>query len=261
MSTGLKPRQITVVFFAQYRLLELIQLSIEAVQHSMLYDYNKEAPVSTTGSLTKAATALQMNNRTVRNSARMTTATLDAGTPDGAAHVMDLIAQNKDKEAFKVLFEHYAPRVKGYMLKLGTENSLADELAQETLLTVWRKAQQFDRSKASPSTWIFTIARNLRIDAFRKLNRPELDPNDPALIPEAEEPADERVDRIERADIVVSALKDLNPEQAEVVRMSFYEDKSHSVIAEELGVPLGTVKSRLRLAFGRIRKTLGDELE
>lgn len=205
--------------------------------------------------------AVNNNLRTVRVSTRMTTATLDAGTPDGATHIMHLIAQQKDKEAFKVLFQHYAPRVKGYMLKLGTENSLADELAQETLLTVWRKAEQFDRTKASPSTWIFTIARNLRIDAFRKLNRPELDPNDPALVPPAEEAADERVDRIERAGFVAEALKDLNPEQAEVIRMSFYQDKSHSVIAEELGVPLGTVKSRLRLAFGRIKKTLGDELE
>lgn len=191
----------------------------------------------------------------------MTIATLDAGTPDGAAHVMHLIAKEKDKEAFKVLFQHFAPRVKGYMLKLGTENSLADELAQETLLMVWRKAEQFDRSKASPSTWIFTIARNLRIDAFRKLNRPQLDPEDPSLIPEAEEAADDRVGRIERADVVAGALKELNAEQAEVVRMSFYQDKSHSVIAEELGVPLGTVKSRLRLAFGRIRKILGDKLE
>lgn len=231
---------------------------------------NNELPVSAVDPTACEAIAANSNIRTVaennnletvRVSTRMTTATLDAGTPDGATNIMHLIAQQKDKEAFKVLFQHYAPRIKGYMLKLGTENSLADELAQETLLTVWRKAEQFDRSKASPSTWIFTIARNLRIDAFRKLNRPELDPNDPALVPPAEEAADERVDRIERAGFVAEALKELNPEQAKVIRMSFYQDKSHSVIAEELGVPLGTVKSRLRLAFGRIKKTLGDELE
>ncbi len=227
----------------------------------MTYTRNSEMPASVADSLARVVIAAGSNLRTIRVSARMTTATLDAGTPDGATHVMGLIAQDKDKEAFKVLFEHFAPRVKGYMLKLGTENALADELAQETLLMVWRKAEQFDRSKASPSTWIFTIARNLRIDAFRKLNRPELDPQDPALIPQAEEAADDRVDRIERADFVAGALKELNPEQAEVIRMSFYQDKSHSVIAEELGVPLGTVKSRLRLAFGRIKKILGDELE
>jgi len=227
----------------------------------MFYARNNEMPASFSDSSTGEVVAAGVNLRTTRVTARMTTASLDAGTPEGATHVMHMIAQNKNKEAFKVLFEHFAPRVKGYMLKLGTENSLADELAQETLLMVWRKAEQFDRSKASPSTWIFTIARNLRIDAFRKLNRPELDPEDPALIPQAEEAADDRVDRIERADIVAEAIKELNPEQAEVVRMSFYQDKSHSEIAEELGVPLGTVKSRLRLAFGRIRKILGDELE
>jgi RNA polymerase sigma factor (sigma-70 family) len=186
---------------------------------------------------------------------------LSADTPDGASRLMTAIAVSKDRDAFEALFRHFAPRVKAYMLKLGTEGSLADELAQETLLTVWRKAEQFDRAKASPSTWIFTIARNLRIDAFRKLNRPELDPEDPALVPEAEEPADERLDRVERASFVREALKDLNEEQAVVVRMSFFEDKSHSVIAEELGIPLGTVKSRLRLAFGRIRKVLGDTIE
>ena len=180
----------------------------------MMYAPNNEMSVSAGSPSVCGAIAADNNPRTIRVSAHMTTATMDAGTPDGAAHVMHLIAQDKNKEAFKVLFQHYAPRVKGYMLKLGTENSLADELAQETLLMVWRKAEQFDRSKASPSTWIFTIARNLRIDAFRKLNRPELDPEDPALVPPAEEAADDRIDRIERADIVASALKELNPEQA-----------------------------------------------
>lgn len=203
----------------------------------------------------------EIDVRTGGIATRMTTAPMDASSPDGAAHAMNLIARDKDKAAFKALFQHFAPRVKAYMLKLGTENSLADELAQETLLMVWRKAEQFDRSKAAPSTWIFTIARNLRIDAFRKLNRPELDPEDPALVPEAEEAADDRVGRLERAGIIREALKDLSEEQAEVIRLSFFEDKSHSVISEELGVPLGTVKSRLRLAFGRIRKRLGDELE
>ncbi len=191
----------------------------------------------------------------------MTEVALSAETPDQAASLMAAIAATQDRDAFECLFAHFAPRVKAYMLKLGTEASLADELAQETLLTVWRKAGQFDRSKASPSTWIFTIARNLRIDAFRKMKRPELDPEDPALVPDAEEAADERIDRLERAGVIREALKDLNQEQAEVVRLSFFEDKSHSVIAEELGIPLGTVKSRLRLAFGRIRKVVGEVLE
>lgn len=186
---------------------------------------------------------------------------LSADRPEDAADLLARIAAEQDRDAFEALFRHFAPRVKAYMLKLGTDGSLSDELAQETMLMVWRKAVQFDRSKASPSTWIFTIARNLRIDAFRKINRPELDPNDPALVPDAEEAADDRVEREQYAVLVRAAMKKLNDEQAEVVRLSFFEDKSHSEIAEELGIPLGTVKSRLRLAFGRVKKALEDVTE
>ncbi len=190
----------------------------------------------------------------------MTQTTLSAETPEDATHLMAQIAAHQDREAFEALFRHYAPRVKAYMLKLGTDGALADELAQETLLMVWRKAAQFDRAKAAPSTWIFTIARNLRIDVFRKSNRPELDPNDPALVPDGEEPADDRMDRVQRAKLIRAAMTSLNEEQADVIRLSFFEDKSHSVIAKELDLPLGTVKSRLRLAFGRIRKELGEDV-
>ncbi len=223
---------------------------------------NVVEPASTSGSPSSTFGAAERGRRRAAvSSIAMKEESPTADTPEGASRLMEAIAAEQDRDAFATLFAHFAPRVKAYMLKLGTEGSLADELAQETLLTVWRKAGQFDRSKASPSTWIFTIARNLRIDAFRKINRPELDPEDPALVPEADEAADDRISRLERAGLVREALKDLNPEQAEVVRLSFFEDKSHSVIAEELDIPLGTVKSRLRLAFGRIRNAIGEELE
>ena len=196
-----------------------------------------------------------------RDGPRMTAPKPEPDTAEGATQLMRAVAERQDRDAFASLFAHFAPRVKAYMLKLGTDGALAEELAQEALLTVWRKAAQFDRAKASPSTWIFTIARNLRIDAFRKTNRPELDPDDPALVPDPDEAADERIDRLQHADLLRAAMKELNEEQVEVVRLSFYEDKSHSAIAEELGIPLGTVKSRLRLAFGRIRKALGEDVQ
>lgn len=184
-----------------------------------------------------------------------------ADNAEDATFLMRRVSEHADRDAFEVLFAHFAPRVKAYMLKLGTADALAEELAQETLLTVWRKAGQFDRAKASPSTWIFTIARNLRIDAFRKISRPELDPHDPALVPEAEEAQDDRMNRLQRAQRVREAMKTLNEEQAEAVRLSFFEDLSHSAIAERLDLPLGTVKSRLRLAFGRIRDAIGEDLK
>lgn len=184
-----------------------------------------------------------------------------AETPEGATRLMQRIAEDADRQAFEILFGHFAPRVKAYMLKLGTAEALAEDLAQETLLTVWRKSAQFDRSKASPSTWIFTIARNLRIDAFRKISRPELDPNDPALVPEAEEAQDDRVNRLQRAGVIRDAIKELSGEQAEVIRLSFFEELSHSAIAERLDLPLGTVKSRLRLAFAKIRDAVGDDVK
>ena len=133
-----------------------------------------------------------------------------------------------------------------------------EELApKETLLTVWRRAGAFDRTKAAPSTWIFTIARNLRIDAARRVRRS--DPTeDPSDAPDAEPAPDAALAAAQSEGRIRTALAALPPEQAEVVRLSFFSDKPHSEIAEELKLPLGTVKSRLRLAMGRLRDLLGD---
>jgi RNA polymerase sigma factor (sigma-70 family) len=125
------------------------------------------------------------------------------------------------------------------------------------MLMVWRKARLFDPAKASAATWIFTIARNLRIDAIRRERRPDFDPNDPALVPDDEPAADSVLMREDDGAKLHDALKTLSPEQAQVVQMSFFADKPHSQIASELGLPLGTVKSRLRLAMVRIRLAIG----
>lgn len=179
-----------------------------------------------------------------------------------AARMNELIEQIAEgsTEAFHELFEYYAPRIKAYLIRLGAEAGTADELAQEAMLNVWRKAVQFDRKKASAGTWIFTIARNLRIDAIRREKRPELDPEDPALVPDNDPAPDAEVQRGEEAVLVREAISKLSADQAEVVRLSFFEDLSHSAIAERLDIPLGTVKSRLRLACGRIRGLLDTTL-
>jgi RNA polymerase sigma-70 factor (ECF subfamily) len=168
------------------------------------------------------------------------------------------VARARDRAAFQALFDHFAPRVKGYLMRLGAGSAVAEDLAQEAMLAVWRKAVLFDPVKASASTWIFTIARNLRIDAIRRERRPELDPNDPTLQPQAEEGAEETMDRAKAEDRLRVALAGLPREQSEIIELSFLAEKPHSLIASELGLPLGTVKSRIRLAMARLRLALGD---
>ena len=186
-----------------------------------------------------------------------TTETLDR---EALAALVEAIASRADKAAFAALFRHFAPKIKGYLVKIGTDRGQAEELTQEVMLTVWRKAAQFDRTQASVSTWMFTIARNRRIDAVRREKRPELDPADPMLVPDEPIAADDRLDALDREARVARAIKTLPQEQADLVHEAFYLAKSHSQISEETKIPLGTVKSRLRLAFGRLRKAMeGDE--
>ncbi len=177
---------------------------------------------------------------------------------DDHAACLRAVGAHQDKRAFQSLFSYFGPRVKAYVMRLGCQAGQAEELTQETMIKVWRKASQFDSSKSAPSTWIFRIARNQRIDAFRRENRPELDPNDPSLIPEPEEPADTVIEQKQSELQLLEAMKHLSEDQKAILKLSFFEDMSHGRIAEHLGIPLGTVKSRLRLALGKLRSTLDD---
>jgi RNA polymerase sigma factor (sigma-70 family) len=166
------------------------------------------------------------------------------------------VAVNRDRAAFALLFSHFAPRIKAYLLRLGAPAAVAEDLAQEALLNLWRKAHLFDPAKASAATWLFTIARNLRIDAIRREKRPELDPED--FMPETGPAADEGLALADDEARLRLALKELPADQIQVVELSFFADKPHSQIAAELGIPLGTVKSRLRLAMARLKRVLGE---
>lgn len=168
------------------------------------------------------------------------------------------VAQDADKTAFRELFDHFAPRVKGYLMRLGASAAVAEDLAQDVMMTLWRKAAQFDSEKASASTWVFTIARNLRIDAIRRERRPEIDVDDPTLAPSIERSSDENLDWAKAEERLREALVRLPREQARVIELSFLADKPHSAIAQELGLPLGTVKSRIRLAMAQLRSALGE---
>lgn len=181
-------------------------------------------------------------------------------TDSGADHaaLIQSIAQRQDRQAFAALFGHFAPRVKAWMLRSGVNPTAAEELAQETMLTVWRKARLFDPARAGASTWIFTIARNLRIDTIRREHHPSDLMPDPSEEQEAPLQADRVVAMSQQEIRIRSALSLLPPEQAEVIHKAFFEDKVHAEIEKELGIPLGTVKSRLRLAMARLRAALGD---
>ena len=173
-----------------------------------------------------------------------------------SAESISKIANDRDEAAFDVLFRYFAPRIKSYCLRLGADPSGAEEITQEAMVSIWRNAAQFDPSKASPSTWIFTIARNLTIDRFRKTRRPQFDPNDPALVPDDQPPPYHLVEQTEKQENVRKIMDTLSPNEKNVLMLSFYEDLSHGEISKQLCIPLGTVKSRIRLAFAKIRSTL-----
>lgn len=169
------------------------------------------------------------------------------------------VAEHRDRAAFAVLFRHFAPRLKGFGLRRGVDAAAAEELAQETMLTVWRKADTFDPTKATVSTWIFTIVRNKRIDLFRREGYPEVelsevdDQSDEAMGPE------QAMDAGQQQSAVRLAMESLPPEQLKIIKMAFFEEKSHSEIAAELKLPLGTVKSRIRLAVTRMRGVIPQD--
>ena len=162
------------------------------------------------------------------------------------------VAETGDRDAFSRLFVHFAPRVKSYLLRQGSSPSQAEDIAQETLGLLWRKAGLFDPAKASASTWIFRIARNQMIDRIRRRQRPELDPNDPLLVPAAEPAPDHQASKQQDIAAVRSALAELPEKQREVIMLSFFEEDPHPAIAEKLQLPIGTVKSRIRLALARL---------
>jgi RNA polymerase sigma-70 factor (ECF subfamily) len=163
------------------------------------------------------------------------------------------VAERRDREAFARLFDHFAPRIKAWLVRAGLPPDRAEDLAQEVMLTVWRRAPTFDPRKATAATWIYTIARNRRIDLLRR-HEPES-----VALDEGEGGEEEFALEMEASDArlmgeqLARAIDSLPPEQAEVLRRFFLEGEAHGEIADALGLPLGTVKSRLRLAVARLR--------
>jgi RNA polymerase sigma-70 factor (ECF subfamily) len=179
-------------------------------------------------------------------------------TNEQLCELVAAVAAGRDREAFAQLFRYFAPRLKGFGLRRGVDVGAAEELTQETMLTVWRKADTFDPGRATVSTWVFTIVRNKRIDLFRRESYPEADLSEASEAPAEDRPPDESVSMSEAGGALRTAMKTLPKSELEVIRKAFFEDKSHRAIAEEMNLPLGTVKSRIRLALARIRVALPE---
>lgn len=170
-------------------------------------------------------------------------------------NLLTCIAEQRDKTLYVRLFRHFAPRVKAYIIRLGLMETTAEELMQETMLAVWRKAHMYNRSKAAASTWIFTLARNQSIDWMRKQKYPEYSLDEWHEDATEEDSGGEQLVTSDRVSKLMSRLPE---NQAQVIYMSFFEGRSHSDIAERLGIPLGSVKSRIRLASEKL-KTMWKE--
>ena len=170
------------------------------------------------------------------------------------------VAQNRDRLAFGQLFDHFAPRLKSFMMRKNTSAELAEDLVQEALISVWTKAALYEPSKGSVTTWVFTIARNLRIDRIRRdVHMPTTELGDydaPSEAPEGEE----LLGRKQEDGLVARALQSIPEEQRQILVLSFVDEMPQSEIAEKLSIPLGTVKSRMRLAYGHLRRILESGL-
>lgn len=182
-----------------------------------------------------------------------------AATTAQFADLIGLVAREHDTAAFELLFHHYGPRVRSYVLRRTGDPRLADELVQETMLAIWRKAALYNPVRGEPGAWIYTIARNLLISALRRDARPAIDVDDPAFVPAAEPSAEVGYAASEDADRLRQAMDRLPPEQRDLLTRAFFAERSHARIAAELGLPLGTVKSRIRAAFARLRAALQPE--
>lgn len=167
---------------------------------------------------------------------------------------MARIRQSKDKAAFAAIYRHFGPRVKAFLMRSGADASLAEECMQDVMTTVWTKAHLFDPSRASVATWVFTIARNRKIDALRKQRRPE--PEDVSWGPDHEPDQEDVVALQQESDALSRAVAALPEKQRALIEQAFYGDLSHSEIAEQTGLPLGTIKSRIRLALERLRRSV-----
>ncbi|MBB4238187.1 sigma-70 family RNA polymerase sigma factor [Rhizobium esperanzae] len=185
---------------------------------------------------------------------------MDAWERQRFAALAEAVARDRDQQAFSILFDYFAPRLKAWLMRQKMTSGEAEELVQEIMIVLWHKADLYDSTRSSLSTWLFRIARNRRIDLQRRINTRIFDETDPTLQPPAEIGAEDIIANDDRDARIRAAVGQLPEEQRDMLRAAFFLGQSHSEIAEATGLPLGTVKSRIRLAFGKLRKVLEREI-
>lgn len=168
--------------------------------------------------------------------------------------LIEAIAVRRDKVSFRKLFDHFAPRLKHYAMKTGCREHEAEDLAQDALISVWGNAASFDRTKANGVTWLFTVVRNKRIDMARRTKHAHVlyEENEDERAAECDDP-ETSLQQNQLAQLMRNALQELSKEQREILELAFFGSKTHQEVAQDLSIPLGTVKSRIRLALARLR--------
>ena len=172
---------------------------------------------------------------------------------------MQAVARRRDQDCFMRIYDHFAPRVRLYLRGLGAREAVAEELAQEALLRLWQRADSYDAARSSLATWLFRIARNLHIDRLRRENQwiaVDMEPLE--FEAETDNPAFSSAESFAAHAELNERIERLSATQARLIRMSYFEAKSHQEIASELGMPLGTVKSHVRRAFLRLQGEMGE---
>ena len=201
---------------------------------------------------------MQMNlksfdSNTAMKSRNIKADSFSASTDDDLTLCVELIGKNQDKLAFNSIFKYFAPRLKSFLVKAGSTDTQAEEVIQEVMIAVWTKSSTYDSSKSSVSTWIYTIARNKRIDKIRKEKRHYLSESDEGLEIPVDSTQEKEIFTAQVSNSLKKYMSNLPEEQSKLLKLSYFYNKTHADISAELKIPLGTVKSRIRLALTKMR--------
>ena len=194
-----------------------------------------------------------LNVTTAMKTRNIKAETISVNSDDELTVCLELIGKNQDKLAFNTIFRYFAPRLKSFLVKAGSTDSQAEEVIQEVMIAVWTKSSTYDSNKSSVSTWIYTIARNKRIDKIRKEKRHYLSESDEGLEIPVNSTQENEIFSAQVSNSLKKYMLNLPEEQSKLLKLSYFYNKTHADISEELKIPLGTVKSRIRLALTKMR--------